>query len=219
MLFRSQNGSGTLSLTKTGSGTLTLSNTANTYTGTTTISAGTLKLGASGVIADSSAVSVSGTFDLAGFSEAVGSIAGGGTITSSTTGAVTLTAGGDNTSTSFSGVIQNGSGTLSLTKTGSGTLTLSNTANTYTGATTISAGTLKLGASGVISDTSAVQIANGATFDLNSYSETVASIADVSGNTTGAITLGSGTLTVVGSATATFSGVDRKSTRLNSSHT
>ena len=62
---------GSGALTKSGSGTLTLSG-ANTYSGATTISAGTLKLGAASRIADASALVVTGTFDLGGFSETVG---------------------------------------------------------------------------------------------------------------------------------------------------
>ena len=129
-------------LTKDGTGTLTLS-AANTYTGATTISAGTLKLGIANAVGASSAVTVTGgaTFDLNAFSDAIGSLAGAGTVTSGAAGAVTLTAGGNNTSTTFSGIIQNGSGTVALTKAGTGTWTLSG-ANTYTGLTTVSAGVL-----------------------------------------------------------------------------
>ncbi len=72
----------------------------------------------------------------------VGSIAGNGTVF---LGANKLTVGANNLTTAFSGVIQDGgiaSGTGgSLTKTGKGKLTLSG-ANTYTGGTTVSKGTL-----------------------------------------------------------------------------
>lgn len=79
-----QNGSisailaGTGSLTKTTSGTVTLSGT-NTYTGTTSITAGILQLGASGVLPNSSPVSLGGgtlsTGASTGFSEAAGTLA------------------------------------------------------------------------------------------------------------------------------------------------
>src|SRR5881296_3275153 len=129
-------------LTKAGTGTLIVSG-ANTYTGATAISAGTLQLGATNAVPSGSAVTVSGgaIFDLRGFSDAIGSLAGAGTVTSGAAGAVTLTAGGNNGSTTFSGVIQNGSATVAVTKVGTGTLTLSGT-NTYTGSTTVSGGTL-----------------------------------------------------------------------------
>ena len=129
-------------LTKTSAGTLTISG-ANTYGGATTISLGTLKLGANNSVPSGSALTATGTFDLAGFADTIGSLAGGGTVTNSSATASTLTAGGDNTSTTFSGVIQNGSGTVAITKSGTGTMTLSGT-NTYSGVTTINAGTLQI---------------------------------------------------------------------------
>src|SRR4051812_49371976 len=176
---------GTGGLTKQGTGTLTLSGN-NTYTGATTISGGTLSLGAANRIADTSALVVTGTFDMNGFSEPVGSLAGAGIVTSGAAGAVTLPAGGNNTSTTFSGIAQNGSGTLGVSKAGTGILTFSG-ANTYTGVTTVAAGTLRLGASGVIADNSAPG-GNG-NFDLNGFNETVGSLARARARTPGAATL------------------------------
>src|SRR5262249_46918588 len=119
--------SGPGGLTKVGDGTLTLANTANSYGGDTTINAGTLQLGAAGVIPDSSSVTVAAgaVFDLHGFSEAIDALNGGGTVTSSAAGTVTLTVGASNGSGAFAGVLQDGSGTLALTKTGTGTQPLS----------------------------------------------------------------------------------------------
>jgi len=90
-----------------------------------------------------------GTLDMANTNLNVGSLIGTGNLTHSTgTKATTiLTIGTDNTSpaSAYSGLISDGTATsLALTKTGSGTLTLSG-ANTYTGVTTVNAGTLIAG--------------------------------------------------------------------------
>lgn len=132
-------GSGPLSLVKAGTGTLTLAG-ANTFTGTTTVAAGTLQLGKSNTLSSGTDVNVTGTLDMGGFSDVIGSLAGSGTVENSV-GSATLNANGDNASTAFTGVIEDLSGTLSLTKSGTGSLTLSGS-NTYSGATKISAGTL-----------------------------------------------------------------------------
>src|SRR5437867_191768 len=213
-------------LTKAGTGTLIVSG-ANTYTGATAISAGTLQLGATNALPSGSAVTVSGgaTFDLRGFSDGIGSLAGAGTVTSGAAGAVTLTAGGNNASTTFSGLIQNGSGTVALTKTGTGTLTLSG-ANTYSGATTVSAGVLDVQNNTALGATAgATTVAGGAALQLEGSGLVVAEPVTLNGtgiagggalrqvantNTwSGAITLGSaarvnadaGTLTVSGGIT------------------
>jgi len=191
--------SGSGGLTKIGTGTLTLSG-GNTYTGATTINAGTLTLGGSNRIGDQSAVTVASgaTFSLGTSSDTIGSLAGAGNVTL-TSGA--LVAGQDNTSTNFGGVISGGG---AFTKAGTGTLTLSG-ANTYTGATTVAAGTILLGAAERLSDSTALTVQAGAAFNLNSYAETVATIAGG-----GSIELGAAPaagITSVGNASSTFSGV------------
>jgi fibronectin-binding autotransporter adhesin len=100
--------------------------------------------------------------------------------------------------TTLSGVLQELNGVAGLTKTGTGRLILSNT-NTYTGTTTISAGTLRLAGGTAIADASAVSLGNiaGAILDLNDTNETVASITG-GGVTGGNVSLGAGTLTVAG---------------------
>jgi fibronectin-binding autotransporter adhesin len=130
-------------------GTQTLSG-ANTYTGATNVTAGTLQAGATTTFAQNSAHTIASgaTLSLNNFTQTIGSLAGAGTVTNGGAANRTLTTGGDNTSTEFSGVIQNGgAGTLGLTKNGSGTFTLSGS-NTYTGTTTVSAGTLQVGNGG-----------------------------------------------------------------------
>ena len=109
----------TLAVVKSGVGTWVMS-ANNTYTGSTTISAGTLQIGSgstSGALSASSAITNNGTL---AFNRGSGS---------------TLTQGTD-----FNSTI---SGTGNLIQAGSGTVVL-NGANTYTGATTINAGTLSI---------------------------------------------------------------------------
>lgn len=126
-------------LTKSGAGTMTLS-AINTYTGNTTVSAGTLEVGGSGQLA-------SGTY--------AGDISNAGTLSINTTANQTL-----------SGAI---TGAGSLIKGNTGTLTLSGNSSTYTGTTTVSAGTLLLSGQlgGDASVSSAAILAGGGTIGGN----------------------------------------------------
>jgi fibronectin-binding autotransporter adhesin len=136
---------GSTGLGKGGAGTLTLG-VANTYVGATTVSAGTLKLGAAGVIPDGAtkgSVTVDGTLDLNSYSETINGLSGAGTVDNTAASSTpTLTVGNANADSTWSGIIQNTAGTLAFTKTGTGTLTWNPgaTANTYSGDTTIDAG-------------------------------------------------------------------------------
>jgi len=78
---------------------------------------------------------------------------------------------------------------LNLTKSGPATLTLSG-ANTYSGPTSVNAGTLQLGAANRIAATSDITIAAGALLNLNNFAEAAGSIAGA-----GNIALGTATLT------------------------
>ena len=116
-MFKSQ--SGTFNFIKAGIGTLTLNGTSkHTYNGATTVSGGTLQLGDGG---SDGAISGSGI-----------SVGSGATFAVNQNDTVTQ-------GTDFSGAAISGAG--GFTQSGTGTTTL-NAANTYTGATTIDAGTL-----------------------------------------------------------------------------
>ncbi len=193
----------TATLTKDGSGTLTMS-AASTYTGVTTINAGTVQLGAVDAIGNSAVTVASGAIlNMAGYSDTIGSLAGAGLVTSSAVGPVTLTSGGKNTSTAFSGVIEDGSGTLSMVKEGTLVLTLSGV-NTYTGATTITAGTISIAAGSALGTPPVTPTPGQLTFNGGTLLVT----ADIVFNTNRGIALtGAGTLNVNAGVTATYGGI------------
>lgn len=80
-------------------------------------------------------------------------------------GTQTLVVGAANGSGLFEGTLQSGRGPLALVKAGSGTQTLSGI-NTYTGATTVQGGTLKIAAGGSIDSTASITVLGGATLDV-----------------------------------------------------
>jgi autotransporter-associated beta strand protein len=129
------------SLTKVGTDILIL-NHANTYTGTTTVSAGILRAGIAGALASNTVFVVNGgTLDLNNFALTANSLSGSGGAVS--LGTAALTAGGDNASTTFSGAFSGGAAS-SLTKTGTGTWTLGGSSAGFQGSTTIGGGVLKV---------------------------------------------------------------------------
>ena len=168
-------GSGTgNNLVKAGPGTLLLSSPSgtNTYSGSTTVSAGTLQVA---------------TINLLPGYNSAGSVTvtGGATLAVNYGGATDWTQGNVDTLRTYAtfssgsylgfdttnasggatyGSSITGSPGYGLTKLGSNTLTLSG-ADTYTGATTVSAGTLYL-SGGAISTSSDIQVANGATYQV-----------------------------------------------------
>jgi autotransporter-associated beta strand protein len=120
----------------------------------------------------------------------------------------------------FAGAI---SGTGTVEQIGSGTLTLTGN-NTYSGATTVSSGTLQAGSATAFSANSAFNVMGLSVLDLNGFDVSIGSLAGVAGATVslGAHTLtaggnnvsttyaglitGTGGLTKVGSGTLTLSG-------------
>jgi autotransporter-associated beta strand protein len=197
--------SGTGSLNKISGGFLIFTNT-NTYTGSTTVTAGKLSLAVNnltntvGSIATSSQLVVDGIFDISGVASSsdIKRLFGNGSVVLGSK-ALNLTAAND----TFSGVIS-GAGALTLA---AGQQTLSR-ANTYSGITTITDGTLFLIGAGSIAD-SAKLVANG-TFDISGASAAV-TVKSLSGANAGSVNLGSKNLILTAANDDDFAGAIRGS--------
>jgi autotransporter-associated beta strand protein len=215
---------------------------ANTYSGNTFISGGTLQFNSGGSAASSPNFYLGETSGSQTATLTLGATGGGQTINN----AITVRSGSSGTKT-ISGLATSSSSTLGgnislsdnltvssasggnlnlngvisgssygLTKTGSGTVTLGN-ANTYTGNTTISVGTLALSGSGSIANTPQISLATGASFDVSAVtpggyslnsSGTLALNINKTGSTLtqGQVVLGAKNLTFGGALTVTASG-------------
>ena len=133
-------------ITKTGAGTVILHG-VNTYSGTTSVVAGLLKIGSSSSLGAGTQLQVNAgaTLDLNGNNLTVVSLTdavGGSGLVTNSGAAATLTVGGG----LFGGVLDGGAN-LSLMKNTAGTLILTGI-NTYSGGTTVAAGTLQFGNAG-----------------------------------------------------------------------
>ena len=186
------------SLNVTGGGTLTLANTANSYSGGTSVAGNSTLV----VAGDGSLGDPAGNVSL-------GDAVSGGTIgftsgsTLTTTRNFALGAGGGTIDTAGTAAITLGgavTGAGALTKSGTGALTLAGTTS-YSGGTNVAGGTLIAGSAGVLG-TGPVTVAAPATLNLNSFNQTVGSLGGG-----GVVLLGSATLNAGGDNTSTlFSG-------------
>ncbi|WP_295373141.1 autotransporter-associated beta strand repeat-containing protein [uncultured Pseudacidovorax sp.] len=165
-----------VTLSKTGAGTLTLTG-ANTFTGPIGLSAGVLRIGGAGTLGAGAVYN--------------GSISNDGTLQYSSSADQIL-----------SGNLL-GAGAL-VKDTGSGTLTLSGVGKTYTGTTTVTAGTLAVGVNNALPGATALTIGGGGTVSLGGFSQALSKVVTVdSGGTLG---LGTGTLTLSGGLTVNAGG-------------
>ncbi|HQR00804.1 MAG TPA: autotransporter-associated beta strand repeat-containing protein, partial [Ferruginibacter sp.] len=149
-------GSGALDKTGTGSWTF---GAANTYTGTTTVSAGSLEYAINNAISTGAVTVSGGTLDIKTFTDAVGAV----TLTSGNILGTTGTLTGTSYAVQSGNITANLAGAgATLTKTTTGTVTMSGN-NTFTGAKTLSAGTLIAGSTTALGTTAASVALNGAT--------------------------------------------------------
>jgi autotransporter-associated beta strand protein len=149
-------------LTKLGSGTLTLTG-GSSYTGTTTISNGTLAVSNGAVISDAGLVAIgsSGTFSVLG-SETIGQLSGSGAVSIASGQSLTTTF--DSSAVAFSGAV---TGSGALTKGGTGTLTLSGS-NNFSGGTAVSTGAVMVGNDWALGSTNgATTVSSGAALQLS----------------------------------------------------
>jgi uncharacterized protein (TIGR02597 family) len=172
-------GSGPL-LINLDSSPVVLNNAANINTGNTVIgtngpgynASGTqalLKCGTSNVLPRGAGVgnitinnAWLGILDLNGTTQTINGVFGDGVISNSI-GTASFSIGSNNVGCAFNGTIQN---SINLTKVGTSIVILNGT-NTYTGTTTVNTGTLALGSTGSINNSSAIAIAAGATLDVS----------------------------------------------------
>ncbi|MDE3055683.1 MAG: hypothetical protein KGI80_03190 [Verrucomicrobiota bacterium] len=184
-----------LSLSLVNNFSLGLYNSSNTYTGLTTIDAGsTLTAGTAGALSPNSAVTIAsgGTLHLSIYPNTIQTLEGSGAVTTGgTTAILTLHNGGDAT---FSGAIS-GSGGLTVA---TGAFTLSGTSNSYSGLTTLDSGAqLNAGTINTLSTLSAALLASNATLNLNGLSQQIAGLS----GSGGAIAMGAGTLSIASTTT------------------
>lgn len=188
---------GTAGLTKTGAGTFVLSGT-NSYASGTTLNDGILQIATDSALGAIPASATPGNLNFNG-----GTLATTASFTLNANRGIDFDTAGGTFTTAISTTLSvdgNVAGNGSLTKSGAGTLLLNGT-NTYSGSTAVDAGTLALGSASALGSTSSVDIASGATLELNDFS---VSIGDLDG--AGNIALGSATLTTGDADAHTLSG-------------
>ena len=185
-------------LTKIGSGTITLTG-ASTYNGPTTLSAGVLNAGVAETAGTSgpfgnSAAANPGSIVLAGGTLQFSSVNHNdysGRFSTAANQAYNIDTNGQ--AVTFATALTSSGGTL--LKLGSGTLTLTG-ANSYTGVSTLSAGTLQIGSGGTAGSLGSGSVVDNATLAYNlSSSPTVSNVIS-----------GSGAFAQIGTGTTTLSG-------------
>jgi outer membrane autotransporter protein len=211
---------GNFGLGAAAAGVVVTINNSHVYTGNTTLTAGTLRVGVPidgfRQFSDSKSLLVmsAGTiFDIpVGASSSFQNISGDGAITNNGSGNGLTIAGGNTTPRTFAGAI---SGTGKLTLFGGGEVLTLSGPNTYSGDTSIFgdvdvSGTsafkveLAAGATNALSPNSAIFMIGAGTLRLNGFNQTIASLdASTISGAVSLVDLGAGTLTTGGNNTTT----------------
>ena len=217
---------GTIGVIKNGAGRWVLSG-SNSYTGGTTVSAGTLVLGHTNALSSGAVTVNGGTLDLNGLSVTANQLGGSG-------GAIALGGGAlrvNNTSTTTNASAITGSG--SLTKAGVGILVLAGN-STYNGDTFLEAGNIQLGLADALSTGSVLRFsanANDRRLQMQGFNQTLGGV-DSTAATGGTLIIEAAsdnvsfapatlTLNVAAGTNYTFSGIVRNAagTAVNSALT
>ena len=185
------NGTGTTNNNVTianGTGAQVILSGTNTNTGTYIVSPGGILTTTGSVALSGQQVNNNGTVNVNGSVLNVGPLATGtGVFTSSTAGLHTLNVAIANTSpgvsatSSFGGTITNGAGNLAFSKSGSSLFTLTGS-NSYTGGSTVSGGTLKLGNNNALGNGAVALTGTSAVLDLDSRNVSVTSLTGTAGS-------------------------------------
>lgn len=221
--------SGAGNVVRDAAGGTTVLATNNTFTGNLSLLAGTVQVSADNQLGATPGAATPGQISFDG-----GALNATASFTVSGNRGISLDAGGGTLAVdagmtlSYGGVI---AGTGNLTKEGDGTLTLNgSSANTQTGDTLVSAGTLELAKTGgmaaisgnlfvgdgtgtdtlrldgsnQIGDTATLTLGSSGVFDVNGNTETVGGLAAAAGGAQ--VQLGSGSLTIDNAGTETYAG-------------
>jgi autotransporter-associated beta strand protein len=196
------------SLTKNNDGSLTIGSN-NTYSGPTTLNAGTVTLSGSGTLGSGSALTMNGgQLDLGNSGQSFAAVsitapaASGDTVLN---GSLTGTSYAVSNTSGNVGISANllGSGAAGFTKSGAGSTTLSGT-NTWTGTTAINAGSLVLSGAGTLGNAAALTLGGGA-LDLGTLSRAVGAVSATAAAANGD-TISNGSLTGTSYAISNTSG-------------
>jgi autotransporter-associated beta strand protein len=185
--------SGAGSVAQLGSGNLSMSG-ANTYTGGTTISRGTVTIGNNSALGTGDVKMMQG----ATFAFGIGDYTLANNFVISGTSIFSIRAG---TTQTITGAVSDGDTAGIIQKNGDGKLILSGPTS-YSGGTIINAGTLQLANSNMLSATTAATVASGTTLDLGGFDQTIGSLAGA-----GSVALGAALLTTgLDNSSTNFSG-------------
>jgi len=184
-------------LVKTGAGTLVITS-SNSYGGGTTISGGRLIAASTNALGDTAAavtVSCGAYLQLATNITQTGAVTFDGGYLSTSNGSSITKNGGSYVLTNAAEIVAGLGGTAGLTRGGAGVSVLWQS-NSYTGATVVTGGALRLDGTGNLSSSTTLQVDSGATFSatglfLTSNNVTVAGLTGA-----GTVYGGAGTLTI-----------------------